>query len=155
MKTTTTKFTDLLIRRERKEWSPKMMDMIHTHNAVDSFINTTFKDIQKRNAKAKTRGMSFEFEINDIEVPKDVAGKKFAVRTWEGMGRIVIHVGEVGEPGEENYISMVGPEEGDQHPGMQGINWDTNTAAFVLWYIEDRWYSFKNKFVDKDTIQII
>ena len=151
MKTTTTKFTDLLIERERKKWSPKMMDMIHIHNAVDSFVNKTFKDIQKRNSKAKTRGMSFEFEIKDMETPKDVTGKKFVVRTWEGMGRIVIHVGEVG--GKEGYISMVGPESGNQHPGMQGINWDTNTAAFVLWYIENNWYEFKNNFVEKESIQ--
>ena len=147
---------DTLIDRERGKWNDTTMPMIHVHNATESFLNTAFKDIQKISKKSKSRGLSCQFVIDKkLALPPFMNNKrKFVVRLWEGMGRIMVHVGDDVKGDAGNYVSMIGPEEGEQHPGMQGIDWNTDCAVYVLWYVTDRWWELKEKFVESKTISI-
>ena len=164
MKLTTAIITDTLIERELGKWRFETMDMIHVHNATENFLATAFKDIQKISAKSKTRGVVCNFSIVEkLELPPFLENNRnFVIRLWEGMGRIMVHVGTTEDGIKESYsgntdekfVSMVGPDEGNQQPGMQGINWDTDVAVFVLWYITDRWWDLKTKFVSTKNLSI-
>lgn len=151
-----------------KKWTPEVQALTNVWNACESFSNAVYRDIQKKNATIKERGMSYSFTIDDkYELPPFLNGnRKFVIRTWCGMGRIMVHIGEDVNPETDSYVSMVGAEEEPDMVkalekgkftgcGTQGMNWDSDAVVFVLHYIVKHWWEMKDKLIPSKTVSMV
>jgi len=156
MEFTTSIMTDAVINMERGKWTPDIQAIVNVNNALQRFLSVAWRDIQANNSKSKTRGMVCSFEIPEkYEIPKEFGeNRKFVIRTWEGMGRIVVHVGVAGQ-GDQNFVSAVGAETGDKGAGLQGIWWDSDQAIYILWLVTEHWWDLKTKFVESKTVSFV
>ncbi len=120
---TTHKMVQLVIAKERGEYSNDIRQLTNLQNATEVFSNRHFNKIQESSNKEKSRGLSFLNETNG-----------FKILTYQFMGRIMVSITD-----GTTIVSLVGSEEGAPHAGLHSMTGSINKALQMLDYFTDNW----------------